>query len=322
MGIPGQGWDPGSRASALRYRASSSRPSVGAEPDAASAACPAFPSPFRGLTSKSSPSLWTPRPRPLSVVLSPAGPARSARPRHLDPSRPETLLTQASAPQTPPRPHPGFQKTSSALSACHVCPQPDLVLQLPSLTFALVQAVVGSHADKCRIVQHSGQADQWGFEVRVRRTQRFPQAESCSSVLTKVWKDSPLHAPPTTSSPHSLCPTSGHPTVPRCFCTARTLLFAEPLPGPRPPHLYSRGPPWPHRLHFRLPVPSPILGPGHFPLTWWPRWHWAQTSCWGPSCFPLGTYPVLSHSLLACSVVSALPPCKSVACLTLSPHQL
>lgn len=262
-------------------------------------------------------------------MLSSAGPARSPLPQHLDPSLPETLLTQASAPQTPPQPHPVSQKTSSALSAFHLWPQQDLVLQLPCLTFALVQAVMGSHVDKCRIVQHSSQGDQWALEVRVTRPQRFPPAESQSPVLTKILEGLSPARPPRPPHTHSV-PPPGHPTVWCCLCTAGALLSAEPLPGPRPPHLYSRGPPWPHWphwLHFWLPVPSPILSPGHLPPTWRPRLRWALTSCWrhtgpGPSWFPLGTHPVLSHSLLTRSVVSALPPCKSVSCLTLSLGQL
>ena len=237
-GAPGQGWDPGSRARVLSSRGPSSHWSVGTEPGGHF---------FRGLPCFPVPTLLCliakpleATPWPLSTVLSSAGPARSPLPQHLDPSLPETLLTQASAPQTPPQPHPVSQKTSSALSAFHMWPQQDLVLQLPCLTFALVQAVVGSHVDKCRIVQHSSQGDQWALEVRVTRPQRFPPAESQSSVLTKILEGPSPARPPRPPYTRSV-PPPGHPTVWCCLCTAGALLSAEPPPGPRPPHLYSRG---------------------------------------------------------------------------------
>lgn len=262
-GAPGQGWDPGSPASVLRSRAPSSRWSVRTELGGFFRSLPCFPILLCCVSSPRPLPASEVAPRPLSTVLSPAGPARSALPRHLDPCLPETLLTEASAPQTPPRPHPVSQKTSSALrstcvhsrtsatpsvsenvlsSAFHVCPQQDLNLQLPCLTFALVQAVMGSHADKRRIVSTAARVTSGHSRCMSRDPRGLHQLSLRAPSLPRPGRTLPCMPPP--RPPHTRsAPPPGHPDVPRCLCTASALLFAELLPGPRPPHLHSRGPP-------------------------------------------------------------------------------
>ena len=156
----------------------------------------------------------------------------------------------------------------------------------------------------------------------------FHQLNLRAPSLPRFWKDPPLHAPhilPTLALHHlpatPLFGTVSARPAPSCLLShCQALVLPTFIHEAHPDHTSHTG---------SLPAPSSLP----HPQPWLPstdvaatfvlgshlllQAHWAMAS-W----FPLGTCPVLSHSLLTHSVVSALPPCKSVACLTLSPGQL